>query len=158
MALKLATFGAGCFWGVEDLFRKVPGVLSATSGYEGGHVEYPTYEQVCTGKTGHVEVVQLEFDPDTVSYERLLQVFWDNHNPTLLNRQGLDIGTQYRSVIFYHDEDQRILAEKSKVGLAASRKWQNPIVTALEPAQPFYRAEEYHQRYYEKHGLNSCPI
>ncbi|PTX49623.1 peptide-methionine (S)-S-oxide reductase [Melghirimyces profundicolus] len=153
-----ATFGAGCFWGVEELFRKVDGVTSTAVGYMGGTKENPTYEEVCTNRTGHAEVVDLEYDPSVVSYEELLQIFWDNHNPTTLNRQGPDIGSQYRSVIFYHTPEQKEIAEKSKKELEASGKWKDPIVTQIEPAGPFYRAEEYHQRYLQKRGQSSCHI
>ncbi|MDA8353174.1 MAG: peptide-methionine (S)-S-oxide reductase MsrA [Firmicutes bacterium] len=153
-----ATFGAGCFWGVEELFRKVDGVLSTAVGYMGGTKENPTYEEVCTDKTGHAEVVHLEYDPSVVSYERLLELFWENHNPTTLNRQGPDIGTQYRSVIFYHTPEQKESAEQSKQALEASGKWKDPIVTRIEPATTFYRAEEYHQRYLQKRGQSSCHI
>jgi len=156
--LAEATFGAGCFWGVEELFRKVDGVLSTAVGYMGGTKENPTYEEVCTDKTGHAEVVHLEYDPSVVSYERLLELFWENHNPTTLNRQGPDIGTQYRSVIFYHTPEQKESAEQSKQALEASGKWKDPIVTRIEPATTFYRAEEYHQRYLQKRGQSSCHI
>lgn len=158
MKSKLATFGAGCFWGVEELFRTTPGVISTAVGYEGGAVERPTYEQVCTDKTGHAEVVQVEFDPAKVSYERLLELFWANHNPTTLNRQGPDIGTQYRSVIFYHDNEQRQAAEASKKAVDASGKFKSPVVTTLEPAKTFWKAEDYHQQYLAKRGLSTCHI
>lgn len=152
-SLKKATFGAGCFWGVEALFRKVPGVIDAISGYTGGTLVNPTYEQVCNSETGHAEAVEVTYDPEKVSYERLLGVFWMNHNPTTLNQQGPDHGSQYRSVIFYHDEDQKRLAEASKQALEQSGKWQRPIVTEIVPAETFYKAEEYHQRYFEKLGI-----
>ncbi|MBP9697872.1 MAG: peptide-methionine (S)-S-oxide reductase MsrA [Candidatus Moranbacteria bacterium] len=151
--LKKATFGAGCFWGVEALFRKVPGVVDAVSGYTGGTLVNPTYEQVCNSETGHVEAVEVTYDSEKVSYERLLEVFWMNHNPTTPNQQGPDRGSQYRSVIFYHDEEQKKLAEASKETLAQSGKWQKPIVTEITPAETFYKAEEYHQRYFEKLGI-----
>lgn len=151
--LKKATFGAGCFWGVEALFRKVPGVVDAVSGYTGGTLVNPTYEQVCNSETGHAEAVEVTYDSEKVSYERLLEVFWMNHNPTTLNQQGPDRGSQYRSVIFYHDEEQKKLAEASKETLAQSGKWQKPIVTEITPAETFYKAEEYHQRYFEKLGI-----
>ncbi len=154
----LATFGAGCFWGVEETFHAVPGVLDAVSGYEGGMTEHPNYEDVCTDRTGHAEVVQVMFDPVVVSYEKLLETFWANHDPTQHNRQGPDVGTQYRSVIFTHSDDQRRLAEASKTALEKSGKWKSPIVTQIEPAQTFYRAEDYHQRYLEKRGLGSCHV
>ena len=146
-----ATFGAGCFWGVEAAFRKVPGVVDTAVGYMGGSLENPTYEDVCTDKTGHVEVVEVQYDPAKVSYGELLKTFWDVHDPTQENRQGSDVGTQYRSVIFYHTEEQRAEAEKSKAELDASGKLKKPVATAIEPASTFWRAEEYHQRYSEKH-------
>ncbi len=151
--LKKATFGAGCFWGVEALFRKVSGVIDAVSGYTGGTLKNPTYEDVCNSETGHAEAVEVTYDGDKVSYERLLEVFWMNHNPTTPNQQGPDRGSQYRSVIFYHDEEQKKLAEASKETLAQSGKWQKPIVTEITPAETFYKAEEYHQRYFEKLGI-----
>jgi len=153
-----ATFGAGCFWGVEAAFAKVPGVVSTAVGYMGGSVKEPTYEQVCSGKTGHTEVTQVEFDPKKLSYKELLQAFWKMHDPTQLDRQGPDIGRQYRSVIFYHNEKQKELAEKTKRELQESGKFSKPIATAIEPAKEFYRAEEYHQRYHEKHGGSVCHI
>ncbi|MEM2891587.1 MAG: peptide-methionine (S)-S-oxide reductase MsrA [Thermoplasmata archaeon] len=152
-----ATFAAGCFWHVEADFRKVKGVKSTVVGYTGGHTRNPTYEDVCTDKTGHAEAVQLEFDPEEVSYEQLLEVFWGIHDPTTKNRQGPDLGTQYRSAIFYHDEKQRRIALESKRRLEESgRLGSRKIVTEILPADEFYRAEEYHQRYYEKHRLSSC--
>lgn len=151
-----ATFGAGCFWGVEAAFRQIPGVVDTAVGYEGGTKDNPTYEDVCTDRTGHAEVVQVEFDPQKVSYDQLLNVFWENHNPTTRNRQGPDIGTQYRSAIFYHSPEQKKEAELSRDKLEKSGKWKNPIVTEILPAQTFYRAEEYHQQYLEKRGLSSC--
>ncbi len=157
--MKKATFGAGCFWGVEALFRKVPGVIDALSGYTGGTLEHPTYEQVCTGDTGHAEAVEVTYDETKVNYEKLLEVFWNNHNPTTPNEQGPDRGSQYRSVIFYHDDEQRRLAEASKETLAKSGKWHKPIVTEIVPAEAFYQAEEYHQRYFEKLGIEpTCHI
>jgi peptide-methionine (S)-S-oxide reductase len=158
MDMALATFGAGCFWGVEETFRKLPGVLNTAVGYMGGTKENPTYEEVCTDKTGHAEVVQVEFDPEQITYADLLDVFWNNHNPTTLNRQGPDVGTQYRSVIFYHDETQKKLAEASKQELDRSGRFKNPIVTQVEPATTFWRAEEYHQRYLQKRGMDSCHL
>jgi|SRR6185369_17475087 len=156
---KKATFGAGCFWGVEPLFRKIQGVTDAKVGYSGGMTENPTYKEVCTGKTGHAEVVQVTYDPEKVSYNRLLDVFWNNHNPTTPNRQGPDIGTQYRSVIFFHDAEQERLAEQSKQTLEQSEKWSRPIITEVVPAAPFYEAEESHQRYFEKKGVDpTCHI
>lgn len=149
-----AWFGAGCFWGVEHAFRKVAGVKDAVSGFMGGQIENPTYQQVCTGDTGHVEIVEVEYEPETVSYEQLLDIFWGVHDPTQLNRQGPDIGEQYRSVIFFGDETQKAAAERSKTAQDASGRFGSAIVTAVEPAGVFYRAEEYHQRYYEKMGHN----
>jgi peptide-methionine (S)-S-oxide reductase len=156
--MALATFGAGCFWGVEEVFRQIPGVKNTTVGYMGGTTENPTYEEVCTDQTGHAEVVQVEYDPEQVTYEELLDVFWNNHNPTTLNRQGPDVGTQYRSVIFYHTDEQKQAAEASKKQLDQSGKWKDPIVTQIEPASTFWRAEEYHQRYLQKRGLNACHL
>ena len=151
-----ATFGAGCFWGVEETFRRVEGVTDVAVGYSGGHLKDPTYEQVCTDRTGHAEVVQVEYDPARVSYDELLSVFWECHDPTTRNRQGPDIGTQYRSVIFYHDEAQKAAALASKERLEASGRHRRPVVTEIVPAAPFYRAEEYHQRYLEKHWGAGC--
>lgn len=151
--LQKAIFGAGCFWGVESLFRKVPGVTDVMVGYTGGELENPTYEDVCRSETGHAEAVEVTYDPEKVSYERLLEVFWNNHNPTTPNQQGPDRGSQYRSVIFYHNNEQKKLAENSKESLEKSGKWRNPIVTEITPAQTFYKAEEYHQRYFEKAGI-----
>lgn len=156
--MEKAMFGAGCFWGVEVTFRNVEGVRQVTSGYSGGHVPNPSYEQVCSDQTGHAEVVLVEYDPAQVSYEALLEVFWDCHDPTLLNRQGPDVGRQYRSVIFCFDEGQQAAAQASKEALERSGIHQRPIVTAIEPAGEFYRAEEYHQRYLEKHGLAYCHL
>lgn len=155
----IAMFGAGCFWGVEEAFRTCKGVLSTTAGYAGGRVKNPTYEQVCTDETGHAEVVQVEYDEKVISYEELLRIFWDNHNPTQLNRQGWDVGKQYRSVIFYFDEKQHEAAEKSKKELEKSKKWgDKKIVTSIEPAPPFYPAEKYHQKYLMKRGKTSCHV
>jgi peptide-methionine (S)-S-oxide reductase len=158
MATEKATFGAGCFWGVEATFRAVPGVKEAIVGYAGGKTQNPTYEDVCSHATGHAEVVEVQFDPAAVSYEKLLDVFWSNHNPTTLNRQGPDVGDQYRSVIFYHSPEQQAAAEASKKRLDQSGRFKNPIVTFVEPAPAFYRGEEYHQRYLEKRGLSHCAI
>jgi len=149
-----ATFAAGCFWHVEDLFRKTKGVKSTQVGYTGGKLTNPTYEEVCTDKTGHVEAVQVEYDPDKVSYNDLLKIFWENHDPTTLNRQGPDVGSQYRSAVFYHDESQKQEAEKSKEELEESGHYQKPIVTEVAPVPEFYKAEEYHQKYFQKHGLS----
>ncbi len=146
-----ATFAGGCFWHVEAAFRKVPGVLDVTSGYSGGTIKKPSYEQVCTSKTGHAESVLVKFDPSRISYDQLLDVFWREHDPTTPNRQGWDVGPQYRSVIFYHSEAQKAAALASKERLAKSGRFKNPIVTEIVPAGAFYRAEEYHQRYFEKH-------
>ena len=155
---ELATFGAGCFWGVEVTFRNTPGVKDALVGYLGGTLANPTYKDVCTGRTGHAEVVQVEYDPAEVTYDKLLDVFWANHNPTTLNRQGPDVGTQYRSAIFYHTPEQQRLAEESKARLGASGRFRNPIVTEITAASTFYPAEDYHQRYLEKRGLASCHV
>ena len=152
-----ATFGAGCFWHVEELFRKLNGVQDVIVGYTGGNLENPTYEDVCTDKTGHAEAVQVEYDPKLISYEELLNVFWENHNPTTPNRQGLDIGTQYRSAVFFHNPEQEKIAKDSKEKLQNSGKYQAPIVTEITPASTFNKAEEYHQRYFEKHG-GTCSI
>ena len=149
-----ATFGAGCFWHVEDLLNKTKGVKSTAAGYIGGQLTNPTYEEVCTDKTGHAEAVEVEYDPDEISFEELLDVFWSNHNPTTLNRQGPDVGIQYRSAIFYHDEKQKEIAEKSKQELQKSAKFGDPIVTEIVPAPTFYKAEEYHQKYFKKHGFS----
>jgi peptide-methionine (S)-S-oxide reductase len=154
--MEKATFGAGCFWGVEEAFRQTPGVISTAVGYAGGTLKNPTYEQVCSGRTGHAEVVQVEFDPEQASYEQLLQVFWENHNPTQLNRQGPDIGTQYRSAIFTHSPQQQATAEASKQQLEASGQFNRPVVTQIEAASEFYPAEEYHQQYLAKRGVRSC--
>lgn len=153
---KKATFGAGCFWGVEAAFESVPGVVSTEAGYMGGTLKNPTYEDVCTGTTGHAEVVQVTYDPEKVSYGHLLEIFWSVHDPTQLNRQGPDIGTNYRSVIFYHDSEQGKIARKSKENLEVSGKFGfGRIMTTILPAPEFYRAEEYHQHYHKKHG-GSC--
>ena len=149
-----ATFGAGCFWHVEDLLDKTKGVKSTVVGYIGGQLPNPTYEEVCTDKTGHAEAVEVEYDPDEISYQELLDVFWNNHNPTTLNRQGPDVGIQYRSAIFYHNEEQKEIAEKSKQFLEQSEKYDRPIVTEIVPAPLFYKAEEYHQKYFKKHGFS----
>lgn len=146
--LEKATFGAGCFWCVEAVFQNLKGVQQVVSGYAGGHVEDPTYQQVCAGTTGHAEVAQITFDPDVISYEELLDVFWRTHDPTTLNRQGADVGTQYRSAIFYHNQEQKESAEKSKAETDASNLYSNPIVTEIEPLDAFYEAEDYHQNYY----------
>ncbi len=149
--IEKATFGAGCFWGVEAEFRKVDGVTDAAVGYSGGTTKDPSYKDVCSGATGHAEVVEVEYDPSKVSYEDLLEVFWKNHDPTTPNRQGWDIGTQYRSAIFYHTPEQEAAAHASKE--KAQERFRKPIVTEITPASEFYRAEEYHQRYFEKSRL-----
>lgn len=154
--IATATFAAGCFWGVEATFRQVPGVVSTAVGYTGGKTAHPTYEDVCTGRTGHAEAVEVVYDPARVSYEDLLTVFWNSHNPTTLNRQGPDIGTQYRSAIFYHTPEQEAAAHASKEALEQSGKFRKQIVTEIVPAVPFYRAEEYHQQYFEKRGISHC--
>jgi peptide-methionine (S)-S-oxide reductase len=154
--MKQATFGAGCFWGIEAEFRQVPGVIGTAVGYSGGHFPNPTYEDVCTDRTGHAEVVQVTYDPDKVSYDQLLEIFWNSHYPTQLDRQGPDIGSQYRSVIFYHDDEQKAEAEESKARFESLGVFRRPIVTQVIPALPFYRAEEYHQQYLRKQGLESC--
>ena len=151
---KKATFGAGCFWGVEAAFRQLDGVTKTRVGYAGGELDNPTYEDVCSHKTGHAEVVEVSYDPDQVSYDDLLDIFWGKHDPTQLNRQGWDVGDQYRSVIFVHDEEQRAAAEHSKDNEQAA--YRKPIVTQIEPAPAFYEAEDYHQQYLEKRGRSSC--
>lgn len=156
--MEKATFAAGCFWGVEAAFRSLPGVIDTAVGYIGGTTENPSYEQVCTGSTGHAEAVEVDFDPEKVSYDQLLHTFWSNHNPTTLNRQGPDIGTQYRSAVFFHTPAQQTAATTSRDTLAASGQYPNPIVTQILPAPQFYRAEEYHQQYLEKRGQSSCGL
>jgi peptide-methionine (S)-S-oxide reductase len=158
MTTAKATFGAGCFWGVEATFRQVKGVTSATVGYAGGTTENPTYEDVCTHETGHAEVVQVEFDPAQVSYEKLLEVFWSNHDPTTRDRQGPDVGSQYRSVVFYHTPEQQRAAEEFKSKLDQGNHFSRPVVTQIAPAPAFYRAEEYHQQYLAKRGRAHCAI
>ena len=153
-----ATFGAGCFWGVEAAFRQIDGVTDAISGYSGGTTVNPTYKDVCTGTTGHAEVVEVTYDPARVTYEQLLDAFWKMHDPTTRDRQGPDVGSQYRSAIFYHDEEQKRLAEASKTAQDASKLYRGPIVTLVQPAGPFYEAEDYHQRYLEKRGMVSCKV
>ncbi|UCC71606.1 MAG: peptide-methionine (S)-S-oxide reductase MsrA [Gemmatimonadota bacterium] len=151
--MEKATFAAGCFWGVEAAFRKLDGVFSTLVGYTGGQAEDPTYEDVCSDQTGHVEAVQLEFDPTTISYEQLLEVFWNIHDPTTPDRQGPDVGSQYRSVVFFHTTEQQAAALASRDRLDASGHFSRPIVTEIVPASEFYPAEDYHQRYYERRGL-----
>jgi peptide-methionine (S)-S-oxide reductase len=154
--LEKATFAAGCFWGVEAVFRRVEGVIETAVGYTGGTKPEPTYEEVCSGTTGHAESVELLFDPARVTYDRLLDIFWENHDPTQVNGQGPDTGSSYRSVIFYHTEEQRKKAEASKARLQASGKYSRPVVTEIVPAGTFWRAEEYHQQFYEKSGRGYC--
>ncbi len=156
--LEKATFGAGCFWGVEAAFRQIKGVISTSVGYSGGSYKNPSYRDVCTGRTGHAEVVEVVYDPSRVSYEDMLKVFWENHNPTTLNRQGPDVGTQYRSAIFFHSPEQQTAAIASKEKLDSSGRYGRPIVTQVEPASEFYVAEDYHQQYLEKRGLSTCHI
>jgi peptide-methionine (S)-S-oxide reductase len=153
-----ATFAAGCFWGVEAIFRQLPGVISTRVGYTGGQHPNPTYKDVCTDGTGHAEAVEVEYDPAKVSYDQLLEVFWDNHDPTQLNRQGPDWGTQYRSAIFFHSPQQETTAKASKEKLEKSRHYNKPIVTQIVPETKFFPAEDYHQQYLEKRGLASCHI
>ncbi|HZT72070.1 MAG TPA: peptide-methionine (S)-S-oxide reductase MsrA [Terriglobales bacterium] len=158
MPSEKALFAGGCFWGVEAAFRKIPGVVATTVGYSGGTVPNPTYEQVCTDTTGHAETVEVEYDPARVSYEQLLQVFWENHDPTQLNRQGPDVGRQYRSAIFYLNAAQERAARAARDALAASGRYRRPIATEITAAGPFYRAEDYHQQYLEKRGLAHCHL
>jgi peptide-methionine (S)-S-oxide reductase len=156
--MSKATFAAGCFWGVEVTFRQLPGVISTRVGYTGGNFANPTYKDVCTDRTGHAEAVEVEFDPAKISYEQLLDVFWENHDPTQVNRQGPDSGTQYRSAIFYHSPEQKAAAEASKARLEKSGRFSKPIATLIVPEATFFEAEDYHQQYLEKRGLASCHI
>jgi len=160
--MNKATFGAGCFWGIEADFRNTKGVTATTVGYLGGDLDNPSYQDICTGRTGHAEVVEVTFDPEQTDFSALLEVFWQSHDPTTLNRQGPDVGSQYRSAIFFHDEEQRSLAEASKEALTADGRFARPIVTEITPATAFFRAEEYHQQYLEKQGrasyLSPAPI
>ncbi len=156
--MERATFGAGCFWGVEAAFRRIEGVVSTAVGFMGGTVANPTYRQVCTDRTGHAEVVQLEYDPARIRYEDLLEVFWQIHDPTQVNRQGPDVGTQYRSVIFFHTPEQEAAARASKERVEKSGLYRRPLATQIVPAAEFWRAEEYHQQYLEKRGLAPCAI
>ena len=158
MSIEKATFGAGCFWGVEAAFAVIPGVTATAVGYEGGSLDRPTYKDVCTDKTGHAEVVELDFDPEKVTYDKLLDAFFELHDPTTLNRQGPDWGAQYRSAIFFHDAQQEAAARASKDVLVKEGVFKKPIVTEIVPASEFYRAEEYHQQYFEKQGIKSCHI
>ena len=153
---EFATFGAGCFWGVEAAFQQVPGVLETAVGYSGGHTENPTYRDVCADETGHAEVVQVTFDPAKVTFAQLLDVFWKLHDPTQVNRQGPDVGTQYRTAIFFHSPEQEEIAKKSRAALEAGGKLRRAIATEITPAGTFYRAEEYHQKYLQKRGAASC--
>jgi peptide-methionine (S)-S-oxide reductase len=154
--LEKATFGAGCFWGVEAAFRGIKGVVDTKVGYAGGSWKNPSYEEVCSERTGHAEVVEVEFDPNQISYQELLNIFWDIHDPTTLNRQGPDEGEQYRSVIFTHTPEQQSIAMKSREERERSGRFRHPIVTIIQPIPPFYKAEEYHQRYFEKTGRGGC--
>lgn len=156
--MEKATFAAGCFWGVEETFRQLPGVIDTAVGFMGGTTANPSYRDVCGGRTGHAEVVHLEYDPARISYAELLEAFWSCHDPTTLNRQGPDVGDQYRSAIFYHTPEQETAARTSKERLEAAGRFRRPIVTALEPAATFWRAEEYHQRYLEKRGAAACRV
>jgi peptide-methionine (S)-S-oxide reductase len=153
-----ATFAAGCFWGVEDAFRQLPGVISTTVGYIGGTTKNPTYKEVCTGRTAHAEAVEVDYDPSKVSYDQLLSTFWKSHDPTTVNRQGPDVGTQYRSGIFFHDAEQEKEARASKAKLENEKFFKRPIVTEITAAPEFFRAEDYHQQYFEKQGIKACHI
>ncbi len=154
--IEKADFGGGCFWGVEELFRTTPGVLKTTVGYEGGNVDNPTYEQVCSHTTGHAETVQIEFDPSKVSYDELLVIFFENHDPTQLNRQGLDVGDSYRSVVFYHNDTQKNKAQAKIKELSEEGKYSDPVITQVAPAKTFWHAEDYHQQYLRKRNLKVC--
>jgi peptide-methionine (S)-S-oxide reductase len=156
--ISKATFGAGCFWGVEATFRELDGVVDAAAGYEGGHMLNPTYKDVCTDRTGHAEVVEIKYNPSKITYDRLLEVFWKSHDPTQVNRQGPDVGAQYRSVIFFHTPEQEKIARESKAALEKSGRLRGPVATVIEPAQTFYRAEDYHQQYLAKRGMRHCHI
>ncbi len=156
--MEKATFAAGCFWGVEEMFRTTPGVLETRVGYTGGHAEKPTYHEVCTDTTGHAEAVEVTYDPTKVSYDDLLKIFWENHNPTQLNRQGPDVGTQYRSAVFFHSADQEAKARAAKETLEKSGRFAKPIVTQVVAAQEFWPAEDYHQKYLLKRGQAHCHI
>ena len=153
---EIATFGAGCFWGVEAAFQRVLGVIDTAAGYTGGEMPNPTYKDVCTDETGHAEVVQVTFDPTKVTYEQLLEAFWQAHDPTQVNRQGPDFGAQYRTAIFFHSPEQEAAAKKSRAALDASGRFKRPIATEITPASAFWRAEEYHQKYLQKRGVASC--
>ena len=155
--VEKATFAAGCFWHVEYAFNRVPGIISTTVGYTGGNTDNPSYKQVCSDRTGHAEAVEVTFDPNEISYSRLLEIFWNLHDPTQLNRQGPDVGSQYRSAIFYHSDEQKQAALETKAKLEAANVFSKPIVTEIAPAGEFYRAEEYHQKYFQKHGVVCSP-
>ena len=157
--LQKATFGMGCFWCTEAIFQRLKGVTAVKSGYEGGDIPNPTYEEVCTGTTNHAEVIEITYDPEKISYDELLEVFWKSHDPTTLNRQGADVGTQYRSVIFFHSEEQKLIASKYKEELNKTNAFGNPVVTTIVKAEPFYIAENYHQSYFLKNGeLPYCRV
>jgi len=156
--MQVATFAAGCFWGVEAAFREINGVASTRVGYTGGTVDHPTYRDVCSGRTGHAESVEVTFDPNVVSYDKLLDAFWENHDPTTLNRQGPDIGAQYRSAIFFHNSEQEAAAQASKEKQQSSGKYKRDIVTEITPASTFWEAEDYHQQYFEKRGITHCRV
>jgi peptide-methionine (S)-S-oxide reductase len=156
--MEKATFAAGCFWGVEETFRSLPGVVDTAVGFMGGTTEHPSYREVCSGRTGHAEVVHLEYDPARISYEKLLEAFWGCHDPTTKDRQGPDVGSQYRSAIFFHSPEQETAARASLERLEAEKRFRRPIVTTIEPAAAFWRAEEFHQRYLEKRGAASCRL
>ena len=156
--MEKATFAAGCFWGVEATFRQMPGVISTRVGYTGGHTQEPTYKEVCTDGTGHAEAVEVDFDPAKISYPELLKVFWENHDPTQVNRQGPDWGSQYRSAIFFHSPEQQAQALASKDALERAHRFSKPIATQIVPSVAFYAAEDYHQQYLEKRGLASCHV
>jgi peptide-methionine (S)-S-oxide reductase len=156
MKTEKATFAAGCFWGVEAAFRTVEGVIDTQVGYTGGQTETPTYKEVCSGKSGHAEAIEITFDPSVITYKELITLFWRVHDPTQVNRQGPDVGTQYRSAVFYHSPDQKTVAEQSKAALDGFGRLNRPVATKIVPAGPFYRAEEYHQRYFEKNGGPAC--
>lgn len=156
--MEKATFGAGCFWGVEDIFMQVEGVSETNVGYLGGHLKDPTYKEICRTNTGHAEVVEILFDPKIVTYNQLLEIFWKMHNPTTLNRQGPDVGAQYRSAIFYHSDEQKLIAQTSKNKLGKSKRFNVPVVTEITKSSTFYKAEEYHQEYLKKNGLSNCHI
>ncbi len=158
MSTEKATFAAGCFWGVEAAFMKVEGVVETSVGYIGGHVENPTYEQVCSDKTGHAEAIEIDFDPEVITFEELLDIFWEIHDPTTLNRQGPDVGSQYRSAIFFHSQEQQEIALAARDALSASGEFDKPVVTQIDPAGTYYRAEEYHQRYAEKNPNAACAV